>query len=289
MFGLIEAGGTKVMVGIATAHDDIRAVHRIPTTTPRETWAAVIEWLQGAAADHGAISAIGVASFGPLDLDVASPTWGSITRTTKAHWDHVDLAGPLMAAFGCPVGFDTDVNAAALAESLWGASVGQALSLYLTVGTGVGGGIVSDGRILKGLSHPEMGHIHLPKHPADANFSGICPFHGACLEGLASGPAIKARWGASLSDLPIDHPGHAIIAHYLAHAVCTFQSILEPGRIIMGGGVMATDGLLDRVRGAAAEIGKGYFVGNPHDVIMPPGLGDQSGLLGALALAQTAL
>jgi fructokinase len=288
IYGLVEAGGTKIVVGVASSHNDIRATQRIPTTTPSETLDRVIGWLRQASAEHGRVGAIGVASFGPLDLDPNSATWGHITRTTKPGWDHTDVAGPLASAFNCPVGFDTDVNGAALSESLWGASQGQRVSLYLTIGTGIGGGAVVDGTILRGLSHPEMGHIMLPPHPDDADFAGACPFHGRCLEGLASGPAIKARWGKSLSELPLDHPGHAIIGWYLAQAVCTFQSILEPGRIVMGGGVMGTPGLLGRVIAESTRLGKGYFKGVPVDILCLPGLGDRSGLLGALALAQDA-
>jgi fructokinase len=157
--------------------------------------------------------------------------------------------------------------------------------LYVTVGTGIGGGFVSDGRLLAGLSHPEMGHIAIPRHPRDRDFAGICPFHGDCLEGVASGPAIIARWGQSLSALGAAHPGNEIIAWYLGKGVCTFQAIMEPARIVLGGGVMGTPGLLDRVRRHAAEAGHGYFVGDPAVVVVPPGLGADSGLLGALAIA----
>ncbi len=286
LYGLVEAGGTKIVVGVGSGHDDIRDIGRIPTTTPEETLRAVIGWLQAASVKHGPLAATGIASFGPLDIDPASPTWGYITQTTKPGWSNTDVAGAIGSALGCPVGFDTDVNGAALAESLWGAGVSQRISLYLTVGTGIGGGAIIDGSILRGLSHPEMGHIRLPRHRDDQDFEGNCPFHGDCLEGLASGPAIKKRWGASLSELGSDHPGHAITAWYLAQAVCTFQAILEPGRIILGGGVMGTSGLLDKVRTAAELLGKEYFVGRASEILVAPGLGDRAGLLGALALAQ---
>jgi fructokinase len=289
LYGLVEAGGTKIVVGIGSRHDDILETVRIPTTTPAETLRAVTSWLQAASDKYGRLAAVGIASFGPLDIDPASPRWGHITQTTKPGWNNTDVAGPIGSALGCPVGFDTDVNGAALAESLWGAGVGQRISLYLTVGTGIGGGAVVDGTVLRGLSHPEMGHIRLPRHSDDHDFEGSCPFHGDCLEGLASGPAIKKRWGASLSELGPDHPGHTIIAWYLAQAVCTFQAIFEPGRIILGGGVLATAGLLDNVRAAAELLGKGYFVGRSSEIVVLPGLGDRAGLLGALALAQAAI
>jgi fructokinase len=289
LLGTIEAGGTKFVVGVARASDAILCTHRVATTQPAETIGAAIDWLRGQQAALGPLAAIGIASFGPLDLDPESPNWGHITRTTKLGWSNADMAGPFRAAFGCPVDIDTDVNGAALAESLWGAGQGQRVSLYLTVGTGIGGGLVVDGQVLRGLSHPEMGHIRVPRHADDTGFQGVCPFHGDCLEGLASGPAIKARWGASLSELGTGHPGHAIITWYLAQAVVTFQAMLEPGRIILGGGVMGTPGLLEAVRGAASVLGAGYFVGDPTAVIVAPGLGDQSGLCGGIALAQVAL
>lgn len=281
-YGLIEAGGTKFVAGIADEHGTIAARHRIPTTTPEETIGATIGWFreQGLTPD-----AIGIASFGPLDLNRASPTWGHVTRTPKPHWSGADLVGPFARAFDCPVGLETDVNGAALAEARWGAGKTVGSLLYLTIGTGVGGGFVSDGRLLHGLSHPEMGHIRMPRHPDDRDFKGHCPFHGDCLEGLAAGPSIIARWGASLSELPDGHPGGDIIAWYLAQAAVTFQAIMEPARIVMGGGVTATPGLLDKVRAMATDSGAGYFAGHPAEVIVAPALGDNSGLLGALAVA----
>ncbi len=281
LYGLVEAGGTKFVLGVATGKDDIRATTRVPTTTPAETLGAMCAWFR----EQGPLSRIGVASFGPLDLDPTSSSWGHITTTTKPHWSNANIAGPLKTAFQCPVAFDTDVNGAALAEFRWGAAQGQKAMLYFTVGTGVGGGAIVDGHILRGLSHPEMGHIRLPRHPDDEGFKGVCPFHGDCLEGLASGPAIMARWGASLSDLAHDHPAHEIIAFYLAQTVVTMQAIFEPGRIIFGGGVMATPGLLDRVIVGAEALGSDYFKGKAREIISLPALGDKAGLLGALALA----
>ncbi len=281
LYGLVEAGGTKFVLGVATGKDNIRATARIPTTTPRETMRAMCDWF----ANQDPLTAVGVAGFGPLDLDPASPTWGHITATTKPHWSQTDIAGPLKAACHCPVVINTDVGGAALAEYLWGAGQGQKVMLYLTIGTGIGGGAIINEQILHGLSHPEMGHIRLPRHADDRDFPGICPFHGDCLEGLASGPAIKARWGMSLSELPKEHPAHDIIAWYLAQTVVTMQAIFEPGRIIMGGGVMATPGLIDRVRTEAFALGNAYSRGDPREIVCLPGLGDQAGLLGALALA----
>ena len=279
--GLVEAGGTKFVVGVCDASRRIISRSRIATTTPEETIGAAVAWLEEQGESY---AAVGVASFGPLDLDPCSSLWGHITRTPKAHWQNADMAGPFAQAFGCPVAIDTDVNGAALGEWLWGAGRGSDSTLYLTVGTGIGGGAVVGGRLIRGLSHPEMGHIRMPRHPSDLDFQGNCPFHGDCFEGLAAGPAIKARWGTSLSGLPANHKAHEIIAWYLAQAVQTFQAILEPGRIILGGGVMGTPGLLDRVRREAARTCARYFVGDPAALIVAPALGDDTGLLGALAL-----
>jgi fructokinase len=293
-YALIEAGGTKFVLGIARDKDTILATHRVPTTTPAETLGAVEAWFREMAGAYGGYRALGIASFGPIQLNRAAPDWGYITKTTKPNWSHTDVAPRIAAAIGVSaIGWDTDVNGAALSESLWGAAQGCQSAIYMTIGTGIGGGAVINGRILQGLSHPEMGHIKLARHPDDVDeegslFPGVCPFHGACLEGLASGPSIIARYGQSLSHVPQDHPGHAIIAFYLGQMICNFQSIFEPDRIILGGGVMGTPGLLDRVIAEAEAQGSGYFVGQPAEIVTLPGLGDQAGLLGALALAQAA-
>lgn len=281
--GLIEAGGTKFVLGVANAQGDILARHRIPTTTPEDTLGAALQWFQG----QGAIDSLGIAAFGPLDLDRASPHWGHVLATPKPFWSMVDLAGPFAKGLSCPVAIDTDVNGAALAESLWGAGKGLRSCVYLTIGTGVGGGAVIDGRILAGIGHPEMGHMRLDRHPDDLAYSGYCRFHGGCLEGLACGPAILARWGKPLSDLPAAGPEQQMIAWYLAQAAVTLQAILAPARIILGGGVMATPGLIDLVRTSADDLGQGYFATTASDIISLPGLGDDAGLMGAFALSLT--
>ena len=289
LYGLVEAGGTKFVVGIAASPEDIRETARFDTISPDETIGAAVSWLKAAQSRNGALSSIGIASFGPVQLNREAANWGHITSTTKAGWSNSDFAARVERELRLPVGFDTDVNGAALAESRWGAGRAQPICVYVTVGTGIGGGAIIDGKPLHGLSHPEMGHIRPPRHPDDLGFAGSCPFHGDCLEGLASGPAIKARWGMSLSELAPDHPAHEIIAWYLAQMVVTLQSIMEPGRIILGGGVMGTPQLLDRVRNSASELGKGYFIGKPQEIIVSPGLGDKAGLLGGLALAKDIL
>lgn len=289
LYGLVEAGGTKFVVGIATAPDDIRETARFDTISPDQTIAAAIDWLKDAEKRIGGLSSIGIASFGPLQLDRKAVNWGYITATTKAGWSDSDFGARVGRELGLPVGFDTDVNGAALAESRWGAGQEQTVCVYVTIGTGIGGGAIVCGKPLHGLSHPEMGHIRPQRHPDDLGFAGSCPFHGACLEGLASGVAIKARWGKSLSELAPDHPAHEIIAWYLAQMIVTLQSIMEPGRVILGGGVMNTPGLLDRVRKTAGDLGKDYFTGKAGEIIVSPGLGDKAGLLGGLALAQDIL
>lgn len=282
-YGLVEAGGTKFVLGIADGEGLILARYRLPTTTPDETLGAAVHWFQ----QQGSIDTIGIASFGPLELDPAAPHWGHITSTPKPGWSMADIAGPFARGLSCPVAIDTDVNGAALAESLWGAGQGAPSVVYFTIGTGIGGGVVVDGKIIRGAGHPEMGHMMLPRHPDDSAFAGHCPFHGACLEGLAAGPAIQARWGASLSDLEAGGNEQRMIAWYLAQAVVTVQAVLAPGKIILGGGVMATPGLLALVREAADDLGKGYFARPASALVDAPGLGDDAGLMGAFALSQT--
>ena len=285
LYGLIEGGGTKFVLGLADARGTILRRERIDTTTPAETLGSAVAWFR---AGHAVPRAIGLACFGPLDLDPASPRFGHVAKTVKQDWSGADIIGPFRAAFACPVGIETDVNGAALAESRWGAGQGIHSLLYVTVGTGIGGGFVADRALLRGESHPEMGHIRVPRHPDDTAFAGTCPFHGDCLEGLAAGPAIAARWGASLSELAPDHAAHGVLAWYLGQAIANWQAVLQPGRIVLGGGVMATPGLLGTVRKAAAAAGHGYFSGDPREIVVSPGLGGDSGLLGALAVAQMA-
>ena len=281
-YGLIEAGGTKFVLGVSDGEGRIGKTCRVPTTTPAETLTASIAWLLE---QNLPLAAIGIAAFGPLELDPTSPGWGCIGATPKAHWSGADLVSPFAEAFGCPVAIDTDVNGAALAEARWGAGLGHGSLLYLTIGTGIGGGFVSQSRLLHGLTHPEMGHIRVPIHPDDNDFPGACPFHGTCLEGLTSGPAIERRWGTSLDKLGSDHPATAMAAWYIAQAVTSYRAVLQPARIVLGGGVMAAPGLLDAVRQQATALGNGYFPGDPAECIVSPGLRDRAGLMGALALA----
>ncbi|GAB4266457.1 MAG: ROK family protein [Candidatus Promineifilaceae bacterium] len=290
LLGGIEAGGTKFVCAVGTGPDDIRAEVRFPTTTPEETIGQAVAFFQ----TQEAVTAVGIAAFGPLDPDPSSPTFGCITTTPKPGWANVDLAGAVREGLGVPIGFDTDVNGAALGEWRWGAAQGLDNFIYLTIGTGIGGGAMVNGRLLHGLIHPEMGHIALP-HDWEADpFPGECPYHGDCLEGMAAGPAIEARWGVKGQDLPPEHPAWEVESHYLALALRTFICTLSPQRIILGGGVMAQPHLFPLVRQKTLAALNGY-VQSPaileqiDSYIVPPGLGNRAGVLGALALAQQAI
>lgn len=292
--GGIEAGGTKFVCVVGSGPDDIRAEQRIATTTPDETLAAVRRFFADAREVHGPIAALGIGSFGPVDLRRGSPRYGWITSTPKPGWADTDLVGPLREAVGVPVAFDTDVNAAAVGEWRWGAAQGLSSLLYLTVGTGIGGGALIDGRPVHGLVHPEMGHVRVPHDRAVDPYAGGCPFHGDCLEGLASGPAIQARWGTPAESLPPDHPAWALEARYLALALHDYACTLSPERIVIGGGVGSTPHLLPRVRRELATLVNGYIqapalTGGLDGYVVPPALGSRSGVLGALALAERAL
>jgi len=282
MFGVVEAGGTKFICGIGSGPDDLRTT-RVPTSEPAVTVDAVIDFLR--TSGNGNLKAVGIGSFGPICTDPRSPLWGHITSTPKLAWRNCDLAGPIGKALGVPVGFDTDVNAAALGEARWGAAQGIEDFLYLTVGTGIGGGAVASGRVIHGMSHPEMGHIRIPHDRATDPFAGVCPYHEDCLEGLASGPAIKARWGVPAEQLPPDHPAWTLEAHYLALAVVSLVCTLSSARVILGGGVMRQAQLFPLVRREVALLINGY-IDIPE--IVPPALGDRSGVCGALVLAEKA-
>jgi fructokinase len=292
----IEAGGTKFNLALGTGPDDICATARIPTTTPEETMAAVIAWLESAAAEHGNFDAIGVGSFGPLELDRARAKYGYITSTPKQLWQDTDVVGPLRERFGVPVGFDTDVNAAALGESIWGAGQGVDPLVYLTIGTGVGGGVMVNGQPLHGLLHPEMGHLQVPVSAREGmvNADCQCPFHDGCLEGYVSGPAIAARWGAPAESFYAGAPALVDAADILARGLVTLITVLSPRRIILGGGVMHAPGVMDDVRAGVLRHLNGYLqvpelLEKMNEYIVAPGLGDWAGVLGSIALGKQAI
>ena len=293
MFGGIEGGGTKFVCVVGTSPEDIRREERFPTTTPAETLERTVAFFKQAEADFGKISALGIACFGPLDPNPASSTFGRILPTTKPGWSHADVVGRCKAAFDIPIAFDTDVNGAALGEWRWGAAQGLDTFLYLTIGTGVGGGALVNGKLVHGLIHPEMGHLHLPHDRERDPFEGICTFHKDCFEGLASGPAIEKRWGQKAETLPPDHPAWDLEAHYIALALSNYIFTLSPQRIIIGGGVSSQGFLFPLIRRRVVDILNRYvqspLVGEHIDqYIIPPGLGNRSGVLGALAMAQMA-
>jgi fructokinase len=276
-FGGIEAGGSKFVCAVGSGPADIQTFE-FPTTQPGETIARAIEFLRASAP----LAAVGIASFGPIDPNPGSPTFGYITSTPKRDWRNRDFAGAVGRALGVPVAFDTDVNAAALAEFRWGAARGLDSFIYVTVGTGIGGGAMLDGRLLHGRPHPEMGHIRIPHDRLRDPFPGNCPYHGDCLEGLAAGPAIEARWGQAGRLLPDGHAAWDLEAEYLALGILNWTCTLAPERIILGGGVMERLELLPKIGARLAELLNGYME-SPY--LAPPELGPRAGVLGAIALA----
>lgn len=290
LFGGIEGGGTKFVCAVGTGPDDIRAETRFPTTTPAETMGKAVEFFK----EYEGLSAIGVACFGPLDPSPASPTFGRIMPTPKPGWTNVDVVGALRAAFDLPVGFDTDVDGAALSEWRWGAAQNCNPVLYLTIGTGIGGGALINGNLLHGLIHPEMGHIPLPHDLERDPFIGACPFHNDCFEGLAAGPAIEKRWGQKAGTLPPDHPAWDLEAHYIALALQSYICTLSPQRIVIGGGVTQQAHMMPLIRAKVQKMLNGYvqssaITQNIAEYIVLPGLGNRAGVLGAIALAEQAL
>jgi fructokinase len=288
-YGAIEAGGTKFICAIGDERGDILDQTRIETRDPNTTLTEVCRYFGAAARQFGTLTALGVGAFGPLDLKPDSPTFGYITSTPKPGWKNIDLAGMLENGTDTPVYLDTDVNGAALAE--WRCGAGQTLDsvAYVTVGTGIGVGIVHHGRPVHGLMHPELGHMFVRRHPADESFAGICPYHGDCLEGLACGAALVARTGRTLKDAPPADPIWAIEADYLGQLCALLVLAHSPQRILIGGGVMQ-ERLYAAVHEQMLRSLHGYVeaaeLQNPH-YIGPPGLGTAAGIKGALSLAIT--
>jgi len=289
VYGAIEAGGTKFVCAVGSSPDDIRAQTRISTTTPRETLARCIAFFRA----QPAITALGIGCFGPLELREGAPRYGHITTTPKPGWADTDIVGPLREALAVPIGFDTDVNGAVLGEARWGAARGLGTAVYITIGTGIGGGALIDGRLAHGLVHPEMGHLLLPREADDVAFAGVCPFHGArCWEGLDSGPALEQRWGQRAEMLPADHPAWDLEARYIGSALANLILVLSPERIILGGGVMQVSALFPLVRKHLSRSLGGYVraeaLSQLDEYVVPPQLGTLAGIAGALALAQSA-
>ena len=290
LYGAIEAGGTKFVCAVGTGPDDVRAMVRIPTTSPRETLEQCLAFFHA----QPALDALGVGCFGPLELRRAERYYGHVTATPKPGWTHADIVGPLARGLAVPIGFDTDVNAAVLGEARWGAARDLDTAIYITIGTGIGGGALVGGQLVHGLVHPEMGHLLVPREPDDRAFAGACPFHGGrCWEGLASGPALESRYGQRAETLPIDHPAWDLEARYIAAALTSLVLVLSPQRVILGGGVMQVAELFPLVRQYLTRSLAGYVQASAlaeaiDRYVVPPGLGTNSGIAGALALAERA-
>ena len=286
-YAALEAGGTKFRVAIARGRDIVTDT-TIPTTTPDETLGAAIDFVR----TWGDVDAVGIACFGPLDLDRSSPTHGSITATPKPHWSNTPVLARIEEQLGVPTAIDIDVGGAALGEWRWGAAQGLDHFIYITVGTGFGAGVFIDGKVHHGMGHPEMGHITLERVPGD-EYPGHCPFHGACLEGMAAGPAIANRWGSPGAELTDRAEVWELEATYLAQALRTFTYVVAPQRILLGGGVMQTEGLLELVRAKTIQQLAGYMTDDSlrsllEEYVVAPAFGQDAGLIGAIALAMEA-
>jgi fructokinase len=291
-YGAIEAGGTKFVCAIGSGPDDVAAGERFPTLQPTETIEAVIDFFAAEVRDGGELDGIGISSFGPVELRPSHPQYGHITTTTKAGWEDTDLAGPVERALGVPVGFDTDVNGAALGEGRWGAAQGLDTFVYMTIGTGIGVGAVVGGNVAHGLVHPEMGHVIVRRRPGD-EYQGACPFHRDCLEGMASGPTLEARFGQPAEDLAGSDGDEAValVAWYVADGLRSMVYTLAPQRIVIGGGVAEMPGLLPAIRSRLVEILGGYPGLPEHardDFVVATALDGLAGTYGAFVLAERA-
>lgn len=293
LYGGIEAGGTKFVCIIGSSPDNSKAETSFPTTTPEETIDRTIAFFEQYRQQEP-LTSVGIGSFGPIDLNPASPTFGYITTTPKPGWAHTEFAGRISKALGVKVVFDTDVNVAALGEASLGAAQGLDTFVYLNVGTGIGGGGMVNGRLLHGLVHPEMGHMRVPHDWGQDPYPGACPFHGDCFEGLAAGPALVGRWGQRGERLPADHQAWALEAHYLALGVANLICTLSPQRIILGGSIMLRTLLFPMIRQKVQRLLNGYLqaaaiLEEIDSYIVPSGLGDRAGVLGAMELAKKAV
>jgi fructokinase len=293
LFAGIEAGGTKFVCAVGSSPQDMGEPVSFQTTQPVETIQRTIDFLHEQEGRAGKLEGIGIASFGPLDPKPGSETYGFITTTPKPGWANFDFVSAIRAHFGVPISFDTDVNGAALGEWRWGAGQGLDTFLYLTIGTGIGGGGLVNGQLMHGLIHPEMGHMLLPHDFQRDPYPGRCPYHHDCFEGLACGPAIEERWGQKAITLPADHPAWDLEAEYLALGLVNLIASLSPQRVILGGGVMQQPQIFPLLRNKVQRLLNGY-VQSPAILvgidayIVPPALGSRAGVLGAIALAENA-
>ena len=287
LYGSLEAGGTKMVCAIGDEQGNILERVSIPTLEPENTMPAIIDFFK-----NKNICALGIGCFGPVDLDKKSATYGYITTTPKLAWKNYDIVGTCKKELGVPVGFDTDVNASALGEATWGCTKELDHSIYITVGTGIGAGVIIDGKPYHGMLHPEAGHIFLARHPQDPMEKGVCPYHELCLEGLASGPAIAARWGKPGAELADRKEVWELEAYYLAQAICSYIMILSPERIIVGGGVSHQEQMMPMIRAEVQRQMGGYIqakgMKDLDNYIVLPSLNDNQGIMVGLKLAMDA-
>lgn len=299
LVGAIEAGGTKFVCAVGTGPHDLTRSEFPTGDHPVQVLSEVTQWLGQQQRLRGTLHAVGIGSFGPLDLDRDSLTYGRVTSTPKPGWSQTDIVGAVRTSFpDLPVGFDTDVNAAALGEHVWGSAVGLDDFVYVTIGTGIGAGGMAGGRLLHGLVHPEMGHMLLPRVPGDT-FEGVCPYHGACWEGLCSGPALMRRTGMPAEYLPPEHESWDMETQYIAYALANIVCVLSPRRVIIGGSVrkagrLGSERFFQMIRAKVQAALNGYIVSPTlaeelDRFIVPPLLGDDAGVCGAIALAQDAI
>lgn len=287
VFGGLEAGGTKMVCALGNGNGEILERVSIPTATPEETLPKLVEYFKGKG-----IAALGIGCFGPIDLNRNSETYGYITTTPKPAWRNCDIVGTLKRALCVPVGFDTDVNGSMLGEATWGCAKGLDTAIYITIGTGIGVGVMANGKLLHGMQHPEGGHILLKSHPEDA-YRGKCPYHGTCLEGMAAGPAIEERWGKKGVELAGNPKVWEFESYYIAQALVNYIMILSPQKIIVGGGVMHQEHMLPLIRKKTIALLNGYIcsreIDNIGEYIVLPSLDDNQGVMGAVKLAMNEL
>jgi len=285
LFGGIELGGTNTVVAVGGGDEALLALEKFPTTGPRETLQRAARFLGQQAARHGPLSGIGIGTFGPVATDPRTPDWGRIGNTPKPGWPGTDLRAELGRHLDVPLVIDTDVNAALIGEARWGAGRGLDDIVYLTVGTGIGGGVLSGGRVVRGAGHTEIGHMRIPVHEEDRDFPGVCPAHGRCAEGLASGTSLSRRWGPDVADLPPDHQAWVLEAAYLAALCLNLYMAFAPRRIVLGGGVMQQTHLFDPIRTGFLRLMGDFIPVDAGRLIAPTRLAGRAGALGACALA----
>ncbi len=287
LFGALEAGGTKMVCAIGNENGEILEQKSIPTTTPEETMPAILEYFK-----DKEIASIGIACFGPIDLNKNSETYGYITSTPKIPWRNYNIVGAVKDALKIPVGFDTDVNGSLLGEVTWGCAKGLTDAVYFTIGTGVGAGIMTNGKMLHGMLHPEAGHVKMVPRSGDT-YKGKCPYHGTCFEGMAAGPAIEERWGAKAIQLADREEVWDLESYYIAQALMGIVLTLSPQKIILGGGVMHQKQLFPMIREKMLKELNGYIqakeLADIDNYIVPASLNDDQGIMGCIKLAMNSL